>query len=173
MEGREMDRAEIVAEMDRVEADFAELVDRADRSDLRRRSSGTRWTNHQLLYHMVFGYLIVRTLMPLVHVLGRSGRSETFAAALNAAHGPFHLVNFVGSWAGGHLVPPRTMVTLMRRTLRALQRRLDLETEQTLALTMRFPTDWDPYFRPQMNVQDVYHYGTEHYDHHRRQLTLG
>jgi len=23
-----------------------------------------------------------------------------------------------------------------------------------------------------MTVLDVYHYGTEHYDHHRRQLTL-
>jgi hypothetical protein len=23
-----------------------------------------------------------------------------------------------------------------------------------------------------MSVLDVYHYGTEHYDHHRRQLTL-
>ena len=71
-----MDRAEMIAEMGRVEAEFAALVERAGRSDLRRRSSGTRWTNRQLLYHMVFGYLIVRTLMPLVHVLGRWGRSQ-------------------------------------------------------------------------------------------------
>ena len=167
-----MDRAEIVAEMSRVEADFAALVERAGRSDLRRRSSGTWWTNRQLLYHMVFGYLIVRTLMPLVHVLGRSGRSRRFAAALNAARRPFHVVNYAGSWAGGQLVPPTAMVALMRRTLRMLRRRLDRESEQTLVLTMHFPTEWDPYFRPQMSVLDVYHYGTEHYDHHRRQLTL-
>ena len=138
-----------------------------------RSSSGTRWTNRQLLYHMVFGYLIVRTLMPLVHLLGRSGRSRTFAACLNAARRPFHWVNYVGSWLGGQLVPPGTMVKLMRGTMRALRQRLDLETEQSLALTMHFPTDWDPYFRPTMSVRDVYHYGTEHYEHHRRQLTLG
>ena len=168
-----MERAEIVAEMGRVEADFAELVGRAGRSDLRRSSSGTRWTNRQLLYHMVFGYLIVRTLMPLVHLLGRWGRSTTFAACLNAARRPFHGVNYVGSWVGGQLVPPATMVRLMRRTMRALRRRLDRESEQSLALTMHFPTDWDPYFRPTMSVRDVYHYGTEHYEHHRRQLTLG
>ena len=85
-----MDRAEIVAEMGRVEADFAELIARAGRADLRRPSRGTRWTNRQLLDHMVFGYLIVRTLMPLVHVLGRWGHSRRFAAALNAARWPFH-----------------------------------------------------------------------------------
>jgi hypothetical protein len=167
-----MDRAEVAAEMGRVEADFAELVARMGPSDLRRRSSGTRWTNRQLLYHMVFGYLIVRTLMPLVRLLGRWGRSRRFAASLNAARRPFHVVNYVGSWAGGQIVPPATMVALMRRTLRTLRRRLDRETEQTLALTMHFPTAWDPYFRPRMSVQDVYHYGTEHYDHHRRQLNL-
>jgi hypothetical protein len=167
-----MDRAAIKAEMCRVEVDFAELVDRAGRSDLRRRSDGTRWTNRQLLYHMVFGYLIVRTLMPLVYLLGRWGRSRRFAAALNAARRPFHAVNYVGSWAGGQIVPPEAMVRLMRRTLRALRRRLDGESEHTLALTMHFPTAWDPYFRPTMSVGDVYHYGTEHYEHHRRQLTL-
>ena len=37
---------------------------------------------------------------------------------------------------------------------------------------MHFPTDWDPYFAPTMSVLDLYHYGTQHFDHHRRQLTL-
>jgi hypothetical protein len=37
---------------------------------------------------------------------------------------------------------------------------------------MHFPTDWDPYFRSTMTVREVYHYGTEHYEHHRGQLTL-
>ena len=29
-----------------------------------------------------------------------------------------------------------------------------------------------PYFKPTMSVLDVYHFGTQHFDHHRRQLTL-
>jgi hypothetical protein len=37
---------------------------------------------------------------------------------------------------------------------------------------MHFPTAWDPYFTPTMSVLDVYHFGTQHYDHHRRQLDL-
>lgn len=70
------------------------------------------------------------------------------------------------------MLPPTATVKLMRRTLSALRRRLSRETQQTLSLTMHFPTNWDPYFRPRMSVQDLYHYGAEHYDHHRRQLTL-
>jgi hypothetical protein len=37
---------------------------------------------------------------------------------------------------------------------------------------MASPTDWDYYVRPMMSVLDVYHFGTQHFDHHRRQLTL-
>ena len=168
-----MNRAAIEAEMSRVEADFAELVGRASRSDLRRPQSRDSVDEPAVaLPHGV--RLPDRAHADAAGACAGSlgARSRRFAALLNAARRPFHVINYVGSWAGGQLVPPATMVMLMRRTLRALQRRLSRETEQSLALTMHFPTAWDPYFRQQMTVQDVYHYGTEHYDHHWRQLTL-
>jgi len=62
------------------------------------------------------------------------------------------------------------MAALLDYTISALLRRLDAEPEP--ALTMAFPPDWDPYFRPTMSVLEVYHFGTQHFDHHRRQLTL-
>jgi hypothetical protein len=167
-----MNKVDIQAELRRAQADFHQLVARATPQDLRRRSDGTRWSNRQLLWHMVFGYLIVRTLMPLVHLLGRLGLSRRFAATLNALHRPFHLINYAGSAGGGLLLPPRRMAAIMDGTINALSRRLDAETPVSLALTMHFPTRWDPYFRDTMTVLDVYHYGTEHYDHHHRQLTL-
>ena len=167
-----MDPREITAEMRRVQADFHTLVARATPEALRRRTDGTRWTNRQLLWHMVFGYLIVRTLMPLVHLLGRLGWSRRFAATLNALQRPFHLINYAGSAAGGLVLNPPRMAALMDATIDALIRRLAAETPAQLALTMQFPTRWDPYFKPTMSVLDVYHYGIEHYDHHRHQLTF-
>ena len=92
---------------------------------------------------MVFGYLIVRTLLPLVHLLGRLGWSRRFAATLNAAHRPFHLINYAGSAGGGRLLTPRRMATIMDATITALDRRLARETPASLALTMHFPTRWD------------------------------
>lgn len=167
-----MDPRDITAEMRSAQADFRALIDQATPEDLRRRTDGTRWTNRQLLWHMVFGYLIVRTLMPLVHLLGRLGWSRRFAATLNALHRPFHVINYAGSAGGGRLLPPRRMAAIMDGTIDALSHRLAAETPASLALTMHFPTRWDPYFRDTMTVLDVYHYGTEHYDHHHRQLTL-
>ena len=167
-----MDREQVADELHDVRADFHVLVAELSRDDLSRRSNGTRWTNRQLLYHMVFGYMIVRTLQPLVHGLGRLHRSRRFAATLDAGRRPFHMVNYVGSVVGGQVLTPAATERLLDRTLNALQRHLAAESPQTLALTMHFPTSWDPYFRSTMTVLDVYHYGTEHYQHHRRQLSF-
>jgi hypothetical protein len=38
---------------------------------------------------------------------------------------------------------------------------------------MPFPTSWDPYFTSYMTLAEVYRYPTRHFEHHRRQLTLG
>jgi hypothetical protein len=119
-----------------------------------------------------FGYLIVRTLLPLVRALGRLGYSRGFAATLNAGRRPFHLINYLGSCGGGQVLTTRAMAGLLDRTIQALQRSLAAETDQSLARTMHFPTAWDPYFKPTMSVLDVYHFATQHFDHHRRQLTL-
>jgi hypothetical protein len=167
-----MDCTDIQAELQRARDDFHRVVARATPQDLRRRSHGTRWSNRQLLFHMLFGYIIVRTLIPLVHLLGRLGWSRWFAATLNAAHRPFHLINYLGSCGGGQLLSPRRMTMLMDSTVDVIGRRLAAETPAGLALTMHFPTRWDPYFQPTMSVLDIYHYGTQHYDHHHRQLSM-
>jgi hypothetical protein len=121
---------------------------------------------------MVFGYLIVRTLLPLVHALGRLGHSRGFAATLNAGRHPFHVINYLGSCGGGQLLTTRAQAALLDHTVDALQRKLAAETGASLALNMHFPTAWDPYFESTMSVLDVYHFATQHYDHHRRQLNL-
>lgn len=165
-----MDRHEAQHEMEQARLTFCRIVTEASEEELRRPSNGTRWTNRQLLFHMVFGYLLVRTLMPLVHLLGRLGWSRRFAATLNAVWRPFHLINYLGS-VGGGLLRPVTMAGLMDRTIHALQQRIATETDASLVLTMHFPPAWDPYFQPTMTVLDVYHYATLHYDHHRHQLS--
>ena len=169
-----LDRAAVHDEMEQARIQFSDLVGRATPADLRRRSNGTRWANRQLLFHMMFGYLVVRTLMPLVHAFGKrpASWSRRFAATLNAGQRPFHLINYLGSCGGGQVLPTSTMIRLIDRTIHALQRKLAAETNENLALTMHFPTAWDPYFHDTMSVFDVYHYGSQHFDHHHKQLAL-
>jgi hypothetical protein len=169
-----MDRGQITAEMERMRVDFHRLVDTAKTAELRAGTDGTRWTNEQLLFHMLFGYLLVHNLQVLVAVLTRLPRSVSkwFAAILNAATGPFHVVNYIGSLGGARVLGYAGMERLMDVVIRRLQRSVTLASEDTLSRGMHFPTGWDPYFADYMTVREIYHYPTQHYDHHRHQLTL-
>lgn len=168
------ERQVLHAELEGARATFHELVAQATRADLDRRSRGTRWTNRQLLFHMLLGYLVVRTVLPLVRFLGRrpAAVGRAFSGVLNAGTRPFHLVNYLGACGGAILFRDHRLLQQVDRTFSELHRRLDLETEESLALGMPFPTGWDPYFTGSMSVLDVYHYGTVHFEHHRRQLTI-
>jgi hypothetical protein len=64
------------------------------------------------------------------------------------------------------------LVRLFDRVVASLHRHLDREIEVSLARTMHFPVVRDPFFQEQMSLAEVYHYGTQHFDYHRRQLTL-
>ena len=171
---RVVDRRAIHAELEAARHTVHGLLAHTSAADLRRGSDGTRWTNEQLLFHMVFGYLVVRRLLPIVRLVSRlpapAGRG--FAAVLDAGRRPFHVVNYLGSCGGALVFNHARLPRLCDRTIARLHWTLDRETEQALARGMPFPTSWDPYFTPYMTTADVYRYATVHFEHHRRQLTV-
>jgi hypothetical protein len=164
----------ICAELDRVRDDYRELLDGATVAELRKPSRGTKWNNEQLLFHMLFWYLLVRNLRLLVWTFSRlpDTASRRFAALLNRGTRPFHVINYWGSLFGARALGHARMERLMDRATSRLQRSLRNRSEQALARGMHFPEGWDPYFTDFMTLLDIYHYPTQHYDHHRRQLTL-
>ena len=162
------------AEMEQARRDFRDLLAHADSASLRRQSDGTRWTNQQLLYHMLFGYLIVRALLILARLFGRLPRtaSRAFARMLDTAHTPFHLVNYLGSCIGARIIPTARMPGMLDKITGSLQRCLRHDTDDALRRGMHFPTTWDPFFSDYMTLADIYRYPIRHYQFHRRQLTL-
>jgi hypothetical protein len=167
-------RAQVHAELERVRETFHRLVETSSPSDLRRPTDGTRWTNSQLLFHMLLGYFVVRSLLGLVRTLGRmpEGVSRRFAQVLNVGTRPFHTVNYLGGCAGALVLRGPRLTAMADRTIDALHRRLDAETDEALERRMNFPTGWDPFFVDTMSLLDVYNYGTLHFDFHHQQLTL-
>ena len=170
-----VDRHAIVAELERTRHTFRLLVESAGDDDFDRASAGTRWTNEQLLFHMVFGFMVVLRLLPLVRLLGRLppaiGRAH--ARLLNAATTPFHEINYRGSCAAALVFDRRRMVGKCDRVIDALERRLAREPERNLRLGMAFPSRWDPFFADYMTLAEVYRYPVQHFDFHQRQLTIG
>lgn len=170
----EVDRDAITGDLRACAEDLHALLASATPDRLNARSHGTKWTNEELLFHMVFGFLVVRRLLPLVRLVSslppRVGR--TFAGVLDAGRVPFHWVNYAGSRGGALVFNDQRMGRLCDHTIDALTRRLRAEREDRLHRTMPFPTTWDPYFQPLMTLEDVYAYPVLHYRHHRAQLTL-
>jgi hypothetical protein len=136
-----MNRDEVVGELERVRTDFRALVRGASDAELGCRSDGTRWTNRQLLFHMLFGYLIVVTLRPLVQVFAHLPRpfSRGFAGCLQALTRPFHVVNFVGSLGGGRLLGRDGMARLLDLVVARLQGSVLRATDARLGRGMHFP----------------------------------
>lgn len=170
-----MDREVVHQELEAARATFHHLVATATAADLRRQSEGTRWTNKQLLFHMLLGYLILRALTRLVRVFGRlpDGVSRTYARFLNKATRPFDAVNYLGSRAGGTTLTTHRMAVMFDRVVTKLHQRLDAETDADLDRGMHYPTRWDPFFTDYMTLADVYRFPTRHFRFHQRQLSFG
>jgi DinB superfamily len=170
-----VDREAIYAELRRARVTFRRLVEDASPGDLARASDGTRWTNQQLLFHMLLGYLIMRVLLVLAGMFARlpARASRVFARLLDAATTPFNWVNYAGSCAGAKVFPQRRMTAKLDQVTLALEQQLRAKTPVQLHAGMHYPTRWDPFFKDFMTLADLYHYPTQHFDFHQRQLTLG
>jgi hypothetical protein len=136
-----LDRAAVRAELESARLDFHQLIGDATPADPRRPSDGTRWTNQQLLFHMLFGYLIIRALLALARVFGLlpDGANKAFARLLDSAHRPFDLINYLGSCAGAWIIPPRRMTQMLDRVITVLQQHLQRETSSALRHGMTTP----------------------------------
>jgi hypothetical protein len=167
-------KADIVTEYSRASADLATWLKNATSEDLRRRSHGTKWTNEELLFHMVFGYMVVRALLPLVHLISRLPKpaGKAFAALLNAGTHPFNVINYWGSRGAALFYNKRRMARKLKTTIKAITGRLEHETQTSLSRSVPFPDRWDPFFAPSMTLNDVYAYPSKHFDFHAKQLTL-
>jgi hypothetical protein len=170
-----IDRPKIAADLERARLEFHRLLAEADRTDAwAKPTRGTRWTNEQLLFHMVFGYMVVLRLLILVRVFGRlpDPASRAYARALDSATTPFHAINYYGSCAAALVYNRRRMGAKLDRVIASLQRKLVRESDHALQRGMHFPPRWDPFFREYMTLADVYRYPSQHFDFHARQLAL-
>lgn len=155
-------------------AELRELLADATPAGLRLPSNGTRWTNEELLFHLVFGYMVVQALIPLVRVVSRLPKpvGRAFAALLNSGTVPFDAVNYWGTRFAATWFNHNRMAGKLDRVLESLARSLRKAPESRLRRTMAFPTRWDPFFQSEMTLAEVYAYPIKHFDFHRRQLSL-
>ena len=167
------DRVSVAAEYDEAGREFQRLLRTLSPEELRTQSVATRWTNEQLLFHMLFGYLILWALLDLVRLVSRLPEplARGFARVLNRCTRPFDAINFWGSRWGASVFDHKRMGAKWDRVTVSLLRRLEHESEMSLATGMPYPTRWDPFFTSFMTLGDLYHYPTQHFWFHCQQLS--
>jgi len=91
-----IERASLAADLERARTDFHHLLALVGDDEWGKPTSGTRWTNEQLLFHMVFAYMIVQRLLILTWLFSHLPKwtSRGFAWVLNAATPLFDPVNY-------------------------------------------------------------------------------
>ena len=126
MPGRIADGASLASELERARGDFHKLLTMVGDDEWTKPTQGTRWTNEQLLFHMVFGYMVVQRPLILVRVLSHlpDWVSRWFARMLNAASSPFNAINFYGTNAAAVVYNRNRMGAKMDRVIDALQQSL-------------------------------------------------
>jgi hypothetical protein len=169
-----LDRHHIHDELRQRRETFHAILASSTAGELRRLTNGTRWNNQELLFHMLFGYMVVVVLLRMIKVLGLLPRPTTkpFALLLSAASRPFNAINYWGSHLGALYYNDRRMGAKFDRVTTSLANALDRTRDASLRRGMCFPTRWDPFFKDYMTLADVFHYPTQHFDFHQRQLTL-
>jgi DinB superfamily len=170
-----LDRHQIRDELRQRLDTFHAILDVATARELQKPSNGTRWNNEELLFHMLFGYIVVVALIRIIKVFGLLPRRATkpFAELLNACTRPFNAINYWGARLGTQYYYNHTrMGPKFDRVVASLTTALDQTSEASLRRGMRYPTRWDPFFKDYMTLADLFHYPTQHFDFHQRQLTL-
>lgn len=166
---------DVSAELEEACVSFHRLLDAMSPDDLRRPTNGTKWNNEELLFHMLFGYLIMWALILIVRIFSRlpMRASMLFAMLLNGLTVPFNIVNYLGSRIGAKVYKSERMGAKFDKVAASLRRKLAAESDRSLYREMYFPAKWDPFFKDRMSLADVYHYPTQHFEFHRWQLSTG
>lgn len=131
------------------------------------------WTNAQLFFHVVLGFILVLPLMRIMHWMQRlpAWCDRAFARALDAATPLFNRVNALGPRLGARLYSREALGRKFDRVHARILRRLARLAETDFDERMRYPTRWDPRFHDVMSVEDLLRYPVAHLRHHLAQLS--
>jgi len=135
-------------------------------------SQNPGWTNGQLVFHILLGFILVVPLARLLVLFGRLPVlcSRMFAGILNLSTPLFNRVNAMGPQVGARLLGRAGIITKFDQVHRAILARLDRARPSDWTAAMDYPTRWDPGFQTRMDLAALFRYPVEHLRRHRDQL---
>lgn len=165
---------QVRADLEWIARDYRAILRAARVGELDLPSDGTRWTNRQLLFHMLLGQRITRMVIVIMAVFSRlpPGASRAWAKGMAAVTPVYERLNFAGAVVGGRLFTEADMGRQMAAVTAKILHFYDHASPDEMGRGMAIPPSWDPYFSTWMDRAQLMTWAPKHYQHHRRQLTL-
>ena len=165
-------RARLRSDLEAARGEFHAMVASISEQGWTEPSQNPGWTNSQLLFHVLLGFILVRPLAGILVFFGHLPPlcSRVFAGVLNISTPLFNRINAVGPRAGARLLGRAAVISKFDQVHGAVLARLDRVRPRDWALTMHYPTRWDPRFQTSMGLEDLFRYPIDHLRHHRHQL---
>jgi hypothetical protein len=165
-------RARLQTELEAARQEFHSMAAQVSEQGWARSSNNPGWTNGQVLFHVLLGFILVLPLARLLvffgHLPAVFGRA--FAGLLNLSTPLFHRINALGPRVAARVLGRAGVIRKFDRVHRAILTRLNRVRPTQWALTMHYPTRWDPRFGAHMRLEDLFRYPVAHLRHHRPQL---
>jgi hypothetical protein len=168
----EAQRSRLRAELEAARGEFHAMVASISEREWTLSSRNTAWTNGQVVFHILLGFILVLPLARLLVFFDRlpDQCSRTFAKTLDLSTPLFHRVNAIGPRVGARLLGRAGIISRFDHVHRAILARLDRARPVDWEATMHYPTRWDPRFHARMDLAALLRYPIGHLRHHRDQL---
>ena len=165
-------KASIQTELEATHTTFHTLLDSLSENDLRKKSINPGWTNGEILAHMVFGFIILNALLPMVRLWGHLPRwmSKIFAGVLNAFTAPFNWINALGARLQARIFTYRRIGKIYDQVYFSLVKQINSIKDNEWERGMHYPTQWDSNFSDFMTIEKLFRYPVTHFNFHLEQI---
>ena len=162
-------------ELEDARRQFHALLGSLSAADWDAPSRNPAWTNGQLIFHMLFAFMLIP---PLFWVIRFSSRlpdeySRAFARVLDLSTPVFNRVNALGPRGQAAIFGRRRAGSIYDRVHRSILRKVDSVQDDEWGRGMNYPRRWDPDFGECMTVERLFRYPTQHFQRHLTQLSRG
>ena len=152
---------------------FHALLDSLSEADWTAPSRNPAWTNGQLVYHILFAFVLIPALFWMIKFWSRlpSRYSRRFAQILNFSTPVFNRINAIGPRGQALVFGRKRAGAIFDRVYRSILKKVDSLRGDEWSAGMHYPRRWDPTFGDFMTFEDLFKYPPAHFEHHLSQLS--
>src|SRR6266496_4682471 len=172
MKSEETRRA-IRISFDQAHSEFHQLVNSLSENDLNRQSKNEGWTNGEILFHIMFAFILILTLGPMIRFWSRLPKrySKVFANILNFSTVTFNWINGFAPRMGNKVFTRSRYGKIFDKVYAHLIELLSSIKDNEWNSGMYYPDKWEPLFDEFMTLEKLFYYPIRHLEFHVGQIS--